>query len=541
MSKDAIMPLQSDGNPNIWGGSTEIDSRGEAPEKTGLGGKAPEIHHPNLPGYTLLREIGSGSQADVFLARQETSGKLVAVKRLHIDSVRSWKQYELFSREAAVLKSLHVHGTAQYYDFFEDLEGAQPSAYIVQEYLEGKTLQKLLDDGHRFTQDEIYGFAIQVLHILTELHRHDPPVIHRDIKPSNIIINDRKEVFLIDFGAVSNPRVQSGGSTVAGTYGYMPPEQLMGHAEAASDIYALAAVLLFLFTGVSPVDMPVEQLEIQFEPLMEDAPESLILLLKCMLSKNPQHRFCDTEKLAEVFDDFRRGHFHIHVDTILYRTEDAGELQIRRISRKKQIEAYRDRLRDVKYIGQPGNIELWQLLNPSNAPTTYRESVGKYSSILLIAVSIVVLVACVYVYVGHFSLLMTLLQLGSLALVVRVVFENNEMDCLKKIPSLLRNGRKGLATITDIQYVPSKNRRMIVPMFQITYSFYIEAVQKTAIHTFPSHVSPEKRYRIGEQIPIVYALRDHNREVSSIPFPFSISNAVNHDALICTSGAEKWT
>ena len=101
MSKDEIMPLQNDGTLVFLVDSTEIDSRGEAPEKTGLRGNAPEIHHPNLPGYTLLREIGSGSQADVFLARQEASGKLVAVKRLHIDSVRSWKQYELFSREAA--------------------------------------------------------------------------------------------------------------------------------------------------------------------------------------------------------------------------------------------------------------------------------------------------------------------------------------------------------------------------------------------------------------------------------------------------------
>jgi serine/threonine protein kinase len=103
---------------------------------------------------------------------------------------------------------------------------------------------------------------MQLLDILKQLHAHEPPVIHRDIKPSNILLKalggDDYEVYLIDFGAVANPQVQGGGSTVAGTFGYMAPEQLTGKPCPASDIYSLAAVAVYLISGRSPADMPMK-------------------------------------------------------------------------------------------------------------------------------------------------------------------------------------------------------------------------------------------------------------------------------------------
>ena len=105
----------------------------------------------------------------------------------------------------------------------------------------------MLKAKHRFLDESIYDIIAQVLRILQSLHEHQPPVIHRDIKPSNLMLtpvdNGKYKVTLLDFGAVANPQIQTGGSTVAGTFGYMPPEQLMGQAQPGSDIYGKRLII----------------------------------------------------------------------------------------------------------------------------------------------------------------------------------------------------------------------------------------------------------------------------------------------------------
>ncbi|MBQ1926838.1 MAG: serine/threonine protein kinase, partial [Proteobacteria bacterium] len=200
--------------------------------------------------YRFIREIGHGTQGRIFLAERLDGHVKVAIKRLNIESVKNWKEYELFAREAAVLSSIHVGGVAKFFEAIERLEDEPPCSYIVQEYIEGSTLAAMLKSSYRFSLDRVYDIILQLLAILKKLHNHKPPIIHRDIKPSNIILKPSKgddfKVFLIDFGAVANPQVQGGGSTVAGTYGFMPPEQLTGNPVPASDIYSLAAVMVNL-------------------------------------------------------------------------------------------------------------------------------------------------------------------------------------------------------------------------------------------------------------------------------------------------------
>ena len=189
--------------------------------------------------YCFIKQIGHGSQGKVFLAESRATGKRVAIKQLNIESVKNWKEYDLFHREADVLRSLDIRGIAKLYETIECLNDSQPCSYIVQEYIQGQTLNDMLISGHRFSITRVYQIILQLLDILEKLHSHNPPVIHRDIKPSNIILRpvdgDNYMVHLIDFGAVANPQVQSGGSTVAGTYGYMPPEQLTGKPQPANE------------------------------------------------------------------------------------------------------------------------------------------------------------------------------------------------------------------------------------------------------------------------------------------------------------------
>ena len=304
----------------------------------------------DLPGYNVQRKIGKGAQGNVYLATRKSDGAQVAVKRLSIESVKNWKEYELFQREANVLAGLNIDGVARFYKAIQRLNDTPPFACIVQEYIHGHSLADLLNAGHRFTMYETYGILIQLTRILKQLHTHKPPVIHRDVKPSNIMLSQdasgHYKVYLIDFGAVANPQIQSGGSTVAGTYGYMPPEQLMGRPQPASDIYALAAVAVQMFTGISPSDMPYKDFHLIFEPQMQSMPVALVQTLRDMLDPDASKRFCNYDEIIQRWRNFRQEQYQIN------------NLPRKQISPKE----FRHQLLNVQHYGDPGSIELWQEL-----------------------------------------------------------------------------------------------------------------------------------------------------------------------------------
>ena len=310
--------------------------------------------YSNLDGYDFIRELGHGSQGDVWLAERKTDKQKVAVKRLNIESVKNWKEYELFKREASVLATLDIDGVAKFYEAIDRLDDNPPCSYIIREYIEGVTLAEMIQSGQRFSVNWIYDIILQLIDILQKLHTHEPPVIHRDIKPSNILIKQdagKDKVYLIDFGAVANPQVQSGGSTVAGTYGYMPPEQLMGKPVPQSDIYALAAVAVYLITGISPAEMPNKDFHLIFEPQMQNMPVAVVNTLRSMLEPKTEMRLCDYDTLRTLFSNFKNA---IYTDT--------GSRQS-----PMSIAEYNKKLRQVSTYCEPGNIELWQEL-PDKLP-----------------------------------------------------------------------------------------------------------------------------------------------------------------------------
>jgi serine/threonine protein kinase len=204
--------------------------------------------------YELVRELGRGSFGHTFLARDRTVGRAVAIKVLDHRRAADWKAYELFEREAAVLRSLRHQGVPMVHDLFRDVWDGAPAAFLVMDYVEGVSLTQVIDEQRQLAPERVVQIFVDLLGILDYLHRRVPPVLHRDIKPSNIILRPDGAPVLVDFGSVR--RIFLGpdetGSTVAGTYGYMPYEQYMGHASPASDLYALAATFLHLLTGRAP-------------------------------------------------------------------------------------------------------------------------------------------------------------------------------------------------------------------------------------------------------------------------------------------------
>ena len=204
--------------------------------------------------YRLERILGRGAQGTTFLATGPDG--ICAVKELQLGRAAGGKATELFHREAAVLAQLNHDNIPDLYDHFVDGVGVARSLYVVQQFISGKNLEERLNT-HRFTEEEVRRVLGQVAHILDYLHTLSPPVIHRDIKPSNLIVDDDGQIHLIDFGAVRDVMRDSvgGGSTVAGTFGYMAPEQLVGDATPQSDLYALGMTAIRLLTREHPTTL----------------------------------------------------------------------------------------------------------------------------------------------------------------------------------------------------------------------------------------------------------------------------------------------
>ena len=204
--------------------------------------------------YRLERILGRGAQGTTFLATGPDG--ICAIKELHLGRAGAGKRAELIHREAAVLAQVKHPNIPTLHEHFVEGVGVARSLYLVQDYVQGETLEERLKT-HRFTQAEVTDIVQQVGRILTALHGLSPAVIHRDIKPSNLIVDDDGQVHLIDFGSVRDVMQDSvgGGSTVAGTFGFMPPEQLVGDATPPSDIYALGMTAVRLLTRQSPITL----------------------------------------------------------------------------------------------------------------------------------------------------------------------------------------------------------------------------------------------------------------------------------------------
>ncbi|MBW4493748.1 MAG: serine/threonine protein kinase [Oscillatoria princeps RMCB-10] len=221
--------------------------------------------------YQLQKSLGysAGRQTWLALELSENPPKQAIVKLLAFSPEMQWDEFKLFEREAQVLQNLDHPRIPKYRDYFSiDKDAGEGLCWfgLVQDFIAGKSLQQMLDEGERFTETQVRSIATQVLDILIQLHGLNPPVLHRDIKPSNLILGADEQVYLVDFGAVSDPTAVEGATfTVVGTAGYAPLEQFWGKAVPASDLYALGATLIHLLTGISPSDLPQSNLRIQFQ------------------------------------------------------------------------------------------------------------------------------------------------------------------------------------------------------------------------------------------------------------------------------------
>ncbi len=283
--------------------------------------------------YEFKKLLGEGANGKTWLAYDRLRNVHVAIKELKFNTTEEFKSLELFKREAEVLKSIEVRGVPKFYESIISNSVDSP-CYIVQEFVDYPSIQEILDDHYKFSEQETLDLLVEVTKILFALQtRYSPPIIHRDIKPSNILCMKDDvgiHVYLIDFGAVANPQKKSGGSTIAGTFGYMAPEQMQGEVSIQSDFYALGATALHMLTGVSPYNIESEVFKLNFRPVIsQEAPRTsneMRQLLSLLLSPERENRPKDAQTLLKYLENVKRHRAPNYEATFQPATESADKI-----------------------------------------------------------------------------------------------------------------------------------------------------------------------------------------------------------------------
>lgn len=255
--------------------------------------------------YEIIRSIGEGGMANVYLALDTILNRKVAVKILRGDLSEDEKFVRRFQREAISASSLNNPNIVEVYDVGED----NGKYFIVMEYVQGLTLKQLIKKRGSLTLPEVVDIMLQLTSAVA--HAHASYIIHRDIKPQNVIILEDGRVKIMDFGiAVAlNSGELTQTNSVMGTVYYIPPEQANGGpATTKSDIYSLGILMYELVTGHVPFkgDNPVEvAIKHMNEPLPSiceydpDMPQSIENIILRAAAKNPDNRYDSAEEMHE--------------------------------------------------------------------------------------------------------------------------------------------------------------------------------------------------------------------------------------------------
>lgn len=265
--------------------------------------------------YQIIKSIGEGGMANVYLAYDTILDRNVAVKVLRGDLATDEKFVRRFQREALSASSLSHPNIVEVYDVGED----NGQYYIVMEYIEGCQLKQLLKKRGRLTLSEVIDIMLQITDGLSVAH--DAYIIHRDIKPQNIMILDSGLVKITDFGIAMamNSTQLTQTNSVMGSVHYLPPEQANGKGSTLqSDIYSMGILMYELLTGELPykgdnaVEIALKHLKEKIPSVREKLPEipqSVENIIIKATAKNPKNRYADArsmnEDLRTCLDDSR--------------------------------------------------------------------------------------------------------------------------------------------------------------------------------------------------------------------------------------------
>jgi serine/threonine-protein kinase len=278
--------------------------------------------------YAIVRRLGSGGMAHVYLARHAALGRPLVIKVLHAALSQKPEMRERFRREAeAAARLVHPFVCA-----IVDLGTAGELEYLVMPYYAGGSLAELLARQRTLAPAPAAATAVQVACALDYAHRHG--VVHRDIKPDNILFDEDGNVVLTDFGIATarfHGRLTAAGRAM-GTPHYMSPEQAMGRlVDGRSDLYAVGLLLYEMLTGRPPFDgedsyavgyKHVHEAPVPPEQVVPAVSPALSAIVMRCLAKQPAERYDRGFELADALLAFLAG------------VGAAGDLRVARAARR---------------------------------------------------------------------------------------------------------------------------------------------------------------------------------------------------------------
>ena len=314
--------------------------------------------------YQIIKSIGEGGMANVYLAYDTILDRNVAVKVLRGDLANDEKFVRRFQREALSASSLSNPNIVEVYDVGED----NGEYYIVMEYVEGKHLKALLKKRGKLTVPEVIDIALQITNGLSVAH--DSYIIHRDIKPQNILILENGLIKITDFGiaVAMNATQLTQTNSVMGSVHYLPPEQASGKgATLQSDIYSIGILMYELLTGKLPfrgdnaVEIALKHLK---EPMpsirdeLPDIPQSVENIILKATAKNPKNRYPDAREMHEdlktCLDESRANELKI---TFKYPENDYGDTKILKTVKDTKVKTTKEEKNGEKEVAKKKKVE----------------------------------------------------------------------------------------------------------------------------------------------------------------------------------------
>src|ERR671937_69154 len=257
--------------------------------------------------YRIVRKLGAGGMADVYLAEDQELGRRVAIKILNDRHAADDQFVERFRREAKNAAGLSHPNIVSIYD----RGTAEGTYYIAMEFLDGRSLKEMIVGRGPAPVKVAINYARQILAAVGFAHRNG--IVHRDIKPHNVLVDSEGRLKVTDFGiARSGTSQMTEAGSIIGTAQYLSPEQARGApVDRTSDIYSVGIVLYEMltgtvpFTGDTPVEIAMKHISAVPEPpsaKRPDIPHDVDLVVMRALAKDPNDRYDSAEEMEADLD-----------------------------------------------------------------------------------------------------------------------------------------------------------------------------------------------------------------------------------------------
>ena len=343
--------------------------------------------------YQIIKAIGEGGMANVYLAYDTILDRDVAVKVLRGDLANDEKFVRRFQREALSASSLTHPNIVEVYDVGED----HGQYYIVMEYVEGKNLKDLIKKRGKLTLSEVIDIMLQITDGMSVAH--DSYIIHRDIKPQNIMILENGLVKIMDFGIAMamNSTQLTQTNSIMGSVHYLPPEQANGKGSTLqSDIYSMGILMYELLTGKLPykgdnaVEIALKHLKEPLPSIKEELPnipQSVENIVIKAAAKNPKNRYADAREmhndLLTCLDESRENEEKIKLP---YKeiTEEAKTKQPKKEAVVKEPEKNEKKSKEIKKEEEPKKESSEEIL----ARQITKNDLKKQNKLLIVLVAI---------------------------------------------------------------------------------------------------------------------------------------------------------